>query len=120
MRKITVGILGVKLEADLLNPKVVRKYDEGLKKVAEIARSAADSGSGADWIENDCNAVIDFLDDIFGQGSARKVLGEEADLLTCLDAFEEIAELYDNQINPILAAHSNALLANAGKRSSDA
>ncbi len=115
MRLITVEILGVKLEADLLNPKVARKYEEGIKKVAEVSSHAAESGSGPDWIEKDCNAVIRFLDEIFGPGSAKKVFGEEVDLLTCLDAFEEIVELYDNQINPVLAARANALKAKAGK-----
>lgn len=120
MRVIKVSILGVSLEADLLNPKVARKFDNGLKKVAEISRKATESGSGPDWIEKDCNAVIDFLDDIFGFGSAKKVLGEETDLLTCLDAFEEIAELYDKQINPILTARANALRGKSGKVSGDA
>ncbi len=119
MKMIKVSILGVNLEADLLNPKIARKFDHGLKKVAEISRNATESGSGPDWIEKDCNAVIDFLDDIFGTGSAKKVLGEETDLLTCLDAFEEIVELYDKQINPILVDRSNSLLKKAGKMSGD-
>ena len=120
MRLIAVEILGVNLKADLLNPKIARKFDNGLKKVAEISKKATESGSGPDWIEKDCNAVIDFLDNIFGAGSAKKVLGEETDLLTCLDAFEEIVKLYDNQINPILTARANALQTKAGNVSGDA
>ena len=42
MRLITVEVLGVKLEADLLNPKVARKYDDEMKKVVEIRRGNAE------------------------------------------------------------------------------
>lgn len=102
MRLITVEILGVKLEADLLNPKVARKYDDEMKKVAEIANKATKCADGAEGIEMECNAVIGFIDNIFGSGSARKVLGEESDLLTCLDAWEDLTGLYENQVNPLI------------------
>lgn len=115
MKMISVKILGAELEANLLNPKVARKFEDGIAKVAETYKNALESGNGLDWLEKDCNAVIGFLDDIFGPGSARKVLGEETDLITCLDAFEEIVELYDKQISPIIIARSEALQEKFGK-----
>lgn len=30
------------------------------------------------------------------------MLGEETDLLTCLDAWEELTDVYEKQVNPIL------------------
>ena len=35
MRLVTVEILGVKLEAPLLNHKVARKYDDGIARVKQ-------------------------------------------------------------------------------------
>lgn len=107
MRSITVEILGVKLEAALLNHKVAKKYDDGIKKVVRIADESRACGSGPEAIEKQCNAVIGFIDDIFGHGSAKKVLGEETDLLTCLDAWEDITNLYERQVNPIVNQYSN-------------
>lgn len=109
MKQVTVEVLGVKLSAALLNHKVARKYDDGLKKVIEAANKAAECTSGADGIEMECNAVIGFLDDIFGPGSAKKVLGEETDLLTCLDAWEDLVELYEKQVDPILKQRTKVL-----------
>lgn len=57
----------------------------------------------------ECNAVIGFLDDIFGPGSAKKVLGEDTDLLTCLDAWEDLVELYEKQVDPILKQRTKVL-----------
>lgn len=102
MRQIKVKILGVELEAPLLNHEVARRFEEDSKKVIETAEKALECGIGSDGIEMECNAVIHLIDDVFGPGSARKVLGEETDLLTCLDAWEELSELYEKQVNPIL------------------
>jgi hypothetical protein len=109
MRLITVEILGVKLEADLLNPKVARKYDDEMKKVVETANKAGKCGDGIEGVEMECNAVIGFIDNIFGPGSARKVLGEETDLLTCLDVWEDLTGLYENQVNPLVKERTRQL-----------
>lgn len=102
MRMVKVTILGTNLEAALLNPKVMKKFEDGVKEVVRKANDAKDNPVGSEGVEAQCNAVIDFIDDIFGKGSARKVLGEETDLLTCLDAFAELSKMYENQVNPTI------------------
>lgn len=102
MRQIKVKILGVELEAPLLNHEVARRYEDGTMKVLETAEKTLECGIGSDGIEMECNAVIDFIDDIFGPGSAEKVLGKDTDLLTCLEAWGDLAGLYEEQVNPIL------------------
>lgn len=42
------------------------------------------------------------IDNIFGKGSAKKVLGEETDLLTCLQAYFELTTMYKNQVVPYM------------------
>ncbi len=120
MRLITVEVLGVKLEADLLNPKVARKYDDEMKKVVETANKAGKCGDGIEGIEMECNAVIGFIDNIFGSGSARKVLGEETDLLTCLDAWEDLTGLYENQVNPLVKERTRQLTAKYEQKNGNA
>lgn len=119
MRLITVEILGVKLEADLLNPKVARKYDDEIKKVVKTSAEAKECGDGVVGIEMECNAVIGFLNNIFGPGSARKVLGEETDLLTCLDAWEDLIGLYEKQVDPLVKEHTRQLTAKYEQKNGD-
>ena len=93
MKKITVTILNQKLSADLLNPKVVKKYQTEIDKVTEKAN---DTEGKTD------EEVIEMIDNIFGKGSAKKVLGEETDLLTCLQAYFELTTMYKNQVVPYM------------------
>ena len=116
MRLIEVEVLGVKLQAGLLNPKVARKYDEGLGKVLRTVEDAQSCSDGAKGIEMMCGAVVDFVDEVFGAGSAKRVLGEETDLLTCLDAWEELTELYEKQVHPILEERNRIVMEKAGKK----
>lgn len=115
MRQIKVKILGVELEAPLLNHEVARRYEDGIKKVLETVEKAAECGKGSDGIEMECNAVIDFIDDIFGSGSAKKVLGKDTDLLTCLDAWDDLTDLYEEQVNPVLEERNRLVMDKVGK-----
>ena len=107
MKMIKVKILGTTVEAALLSPRVAKKYEDGIKKVVEISNASKTCGSGPEAIEKQCNAVIEFVDDIFGAGNARKIFGEETDLLTCLDAWEDITNMYERQVNPIIDKYTN-------------
>ena len=101
MKNIAVTILGKELKADLLNPKVVKKYQTEIDKVTERANDT-DEKTNEEVIINQCEAVIEMIDNIFGKGSAKKVLGEETDLLTCLQAYWEMTTMYKNQIVPYM------------------
>lgn len=98
---IKVKILETELQAPLLNPEVAKKYETGIDKVAEQANKAGDL-LNAETIKEQCQAVIDFIDDIFGEGSAREVLGEETDLIECLTAFWDMIHLYRDQVVPLV------------------
>lgn len=119
MRMIKVRILDTTLEAALLSQKVAKKFDEGLKKVPEAARKATECENGPEAIEMQCRAVMDFIDEIFGTGSSRKVFGDELDLLTCLDAWEELTEMYEAQVNPIVKKYQERAKAKAAQKKAD-
>lgn len=102
MKMLEVEILGVKLSADLLNPDVAEKYERGYELAIERMRSAGKLESGAEGIKEQCQAVIDYIDSVFGDEAAKQVLGEETDLLTCFDALGDMIHLYENYVNPTL------------------
>lgn len=107
MKQIKVKILGAELEAPLLSLKTAKRYEEGVKAVVDKANAAKSIESGAGAIEAQCNAVIEFIDSVFGPGSSKKVFGDETDLLTCLDAFDEMVKLYEAQVNPLIQQYAS-------------
>lgn len=111
MNLITVKLQGKKVQADLLNPKVTKRFEDGFSEVLRRFNASMEDGSmpGSERIRLQCQAVIDYVTDIFGADEAKEVLGEEIDLLTCMDVLEEIQELYPSQVNPLVLEKSNAL-----------
>ena len=101
MRMLKVTILDTELEADLLNPKVVKRYSEEIDKVVEKVNDAEEKGI-EERINDQCKAVVELIDHIFGEESSKKVLGEETDLLTCLQAYWEITRIYKDQVIPYM------------------
>ena len=72
---IKVKIRNAELEAALLNPETAKRYDDGVAAIAEKADEAKLCGSCCEAIKIQCNAVINFIDDIFGEGSAEEAVG---------------------------------------------
>lgn len=99
---IKVKILGVEFSAPFLNPSFRKKYEDELAKVVEISNKAETCEKGSDCIFMQCNAVIDCMNNILGEGAAQKIFGEETDLEVCLDAFMELCSVQENFINPII------------------
>ncbi len=111
MNLITVKLQGKEVQADLLNPKVTKRFEDGFDEVLDRFNASMGDGSipGSEGIRMQCQAVIDYVTDIFGADGAKEVLGEETDLLTCMDVLEEIWELYPSQVYPLVREKSNAL-----------
>ena len=63
-----------------------------------------------DLMESECQAVIDYVTDIFGEEQAKKVFGESTDLLECMDILEEMYDLYDKYITPKVTERKQALI----------
>ena len=93
MTKITVTLHGQDVQADLLNPEVTERFENGFDAVLEEFNSVAANKeiAGSKGIRLQCQAVIDYVTDIFG---------EETDLLTCLDILGEMIDLYPTQVIP--------------------
>jgi len=100
MKKIKVKIIGKQVEADLLNPDVAEQFDKEYAACIAKIRGAVNESTGVKGLRVQCTAIVDFIENIFGAGSAKEVFGEEVDLLTCLDALEEMTDLYEKQVNP--------------------
>lgn len=110
MTNIKVMILGTELEGDLLNPDVAEQFEKGYLETLGRIKKAINISWGPDALREQCNAVIDYIDNIFGAGSAKKVFGESTDLLTCLAALEELTSLYADQVNPYVRESTSKII----------
>lgn len=113
MNMITVKIQGQEVQAALLNPSVTKKVEDGFNTVLKKFDEAKNAESGSEGIRMQCQSVIDYVEDIFGKSGAKKIFGEETDLLTCLDVMEEIQCMYETQVNPIIREKTNRIVCNA-------
>ncbi|WP_373899279.1 DUF6673 family protein [Haloimpatiens sp. FM7315] len=85
-------INGVELEdLDLLDLEVAERFEKGLKKIEDIS-SKVQGMSATESIKTQCNAVFSIFNDLFGEGTDKKVFGNKVNLLTCLKAFAELVD----------------------------
>jgi hypothetical protein len=83
-------INGVELEdIDFLDLEVAEKYEKAVKNVESVAEGLK-GATFTECIRKQCNAVFDAFNTIFGEGTDRKVFGDKVNLMTCLNAFEEL------------------------------
>ena len=117
MKMITVKLNGAEVQAALLSPKVMEKVEKGFTKtVLEIeAIARANEGLESEQVRKQCQAIIDYVTDIFGADAARKIFGGETDYLTCLDVLEEMQRMYPEQVGPVIRAKNAQIKANVEK-----
>lgn len=117
MKMVTVKLQGVEVQAALLSPDVMKKIEDGFTETLRTieAEGKKENASGSVGIRKQCQAVIDYVTDIFGADAARKIFGRETDYLTCLDVLEEIQCMYPEQVAPVLRAKNAQIRANVEK-----
>lgn len=117
MKMITVKLQGVEVQAALLSPKVMEKVEKGFTKTVLEIESIARTHDGmeSEQVQKQCQAIIDYVTDIFGADAARKVFGAEADYLTCLDVLEEMQRMYPEQVALVIRAKNVRIKANVEK-----
>ena len=111
MKMITVKLQGVEVQAALLSPDVMKRVEDGFDKAIKTIETEGEKEnvSGSASVRKQCQAVIDYVTDIFGADAARKIFGGETDYLTCLDVLEEIQCMYPEQVSPIIRQKNEAL-----------
>lgn len=113
---MTFKILNCDVEADLFDPNVMAAFEDTV--AATVARTAEqiEGEKASEGIRRQCQAVIDCIDTIFGQGSAATVFEGHTDLLKCLDAFEDVCFIHE-QMTAEIEKRSKKALARANKYS---
>ena len=85
-------INGVELECDVLDVATLKVIKQESERVANIQNEVALIQDEIGQIEAVCNAVFDFFNHIFGDGTAKKIFGDKISLTLCMGAFESFMQ----------------------------
>lgn len=101
---------------DVSDALVMERYEAAHDKVAEKMKSLDTNGKRrSELIRIQCEAVFEFFEDVFGEGTAKKVFGESVNLTTCLNAYEEVV-INVNKLEEKLAGQYKTKFGNRQQR----
>lgn len=90
-------INGVELQdVDIFDLETAEKCDKAFDEVKKKANIKEGTGL-TEIIRIQCNAVFECFNEIFGEGTDKKVFGNKTNLRVCLKAFEELVEYANEQ-----------------------
>lgn len=82
---------------DIFDEDCAAAYEAALEVMKRAdTRKKANEGL-ADCIRYQCNAVFQFFDALFGEGTHQEIFGTRVNLNECLDAFTELIDLVNTQ-----------------------
>lgn len=78
-------------DIDVSDALVMERYEAAHDKVADKMKNLTVAGKRrSELIRIQCEAVFEFFEDVFGEGTAKKVFGESVNLMTCINAYEAV------------------------------
>lgn len=84
-------------ELDIFDVENSEKYEKAIDRVIEEAQNAKGIKLSA-TIRKQCNAVFNCFNELFGEGTDKKIFGDKVNLLICLKAFGELKDGVSKQI----------------------
>lgn len=86
-------INGYEIEVDFTDADFVEKIETYAKKVSEEVELTKPKEMGmAEFIRKECEIVRNFFDNIFGEGTSKKIFGNKYSLSICISTFQQFIE----------------------------
>ncbi|MFR7821048.1 DUF6673 family protein [Candidatus Pseudoruminococcus sp.] len=78
-------------DLDFLDADVLEKVETASKKVFDECKNAAKKAkTESEAVRNQCNAIAEFINELFGEGAAEKLIKNGSNLFTCINVFGEV------------------------------
>lgn len=92
-------INNVELEdLDIFDADVAEKCQQVFSKVAEESNKIEKSeDTAAQIIRKECALIFECFNELFGEGTDKKVFGDKTNILVCMKVFEELIEKVSEQ-----------------------
>lgn len=103
-------INGVTLpDPDIGDPDFIEKFENAQQKcVDKFTAVAAEKIKWSEKVRAQCIAVFEFFEEVFGDGTAKKVFGDSVNLKICVDAYAEASNGI-KALDKDLAAHFRSM-----------
>lgn len=118
-------VLGNELDFDITSPDDLDRYIRASEKmVAEAAQlppmpqttvGLANLRAYQEWVAANCRQITDWIDDIFGEGTANRLLGPKTSLSQILRLYDAIRDAAGQQGKEV-AAHLRQFAPNRATR----
>lgn len=89
------------LELDLFDAEMAGKYERALKEFDERQNNKKTGLDLAGTIKQECETVFDFFNDIWGEGTDKKVFGNKTNFRECEKAFNQVIDYSIKQFEEI-------------------
>lgn len=100
-------LAGVAVELDTLtDPDVAKAYEDSIDEILEKVSEASLEEKASEGIRMQCEAIMNAVQNVFGEEVKNKIFGKRTNLIKCLDVFEEYMNLYPKQVVPLIEKKS--------------
>ncbi len=110
----TIKILNTELEFNFSDADDMERFEKAHVKAEKLLNEYETDGKKAsEAIREYCKIVFNCFDEIFGDGTAKKIFGEKTNLNSCIEAFKDLIKAkidqekeFENEITNIKNKYS--------------
>lgn len=103
MERFTVN--GKEVEFDPFDLDAMEAYMDGTALVEEQRKTDPADKGPVDTLRRVCNAILDFFDDLLGEGKARELFGQRVNVKDIFEGYRA----FTTQVNDCISAYSKDL-----------
>ena len=98
-------IRNIEVEFDFLDADDMEKFEDEARKVIEKCNlKEKEKLTYAQMIREECKVINEFFDNVFGEGTSKKLFGNKDNLREHTDAFKEIVDEKEKQQNSFVSS----------------
>ncbi|MBY6816469.1 AP endonuclease [Clostridium botulinum] len=86
-------------DLDLLDADVAERYQGALEKMEKAEK--IETTNLSEIIRHECGKVFDFLNEVFGEGTDKKIFGNKTNYGECENAFKQLIDYANKEVKNI-------------------
>ena len=83
-------INGITLNLNMADADEAKRFEQAISDVVEKMNSISNELSHAEMLREQCHVLFDCFNELFGEGTDKKLFGDKTDLLVCMKVYREL------------------------------